>query len=151
MKTEFETPPEIIEKWRKLGFYEDMLPLLPMIPAIQVAWAEGFMQAGERRVLLQLFEETENGKEEIKRTLLGWLDERPTDEFFAETTEILSEWLAKMSSWQAAVLRDFLHASCVRVANASAVIGLKTGNQTISREERRQLELIGNQLGFTLA
>jgi hypothetical protein len=151
MKTDFEAPPEIYEEWRKLGYADETISLLPLVPAIQVAWAEGFLQAGERRTILQIFAETRNDNGEQHDALLRWLDERPSDEFFAAANGLMSRWLAKISPAQAAVLRDFLHASCLKVAGASHTIGLKTGSQTICREERRRLELLGNQLGFTLA
>lgn len=151
MRIDFENMTEIVEKWRALGGDEKTLPLLTFAPAVQVAWAEGFMQAGERRTILELFAASGLADDDLKNELLGWLDERPSDDFFAAATEILSEWLAKMSSHRSAGLRDLLHERCVKVAEASTTIGLRPGTRAVSREERRQLELIGNQLGFTLA
>ena len=151
MRIDFENNAEIVEKWRALGGDEKTLPLLTFVPAVQVAWAEGFVQAGERRTILELFAASGLADDDLDKELLGWLDERPSDDFFAAATEILSEWLAKMSSQLSAGLRDLLHERCVKVAQASMTIGLRPGNRAVSREERRQLELIGNQLGFTLA
>ena len=151
MRIDFENMTEIVEKWRDLGGTDKTLPLLGFVPAVQVAWAEGFMQAGERRTILALYAASGIADDDLEKELLGWLDERPSDDFFAAATEILSEWLAKMSSHQSAGLRDLLHERCMKVAEASTTIGLRPGTRAVSREERRQLELIGNQLGFTLA
>jgi hypothetical protein len=151
MKNAFEMPAEIVEKWRGLGFDGNSSTLLLFVPAVRAAWAEGFLQAAERRTILQIFEQVGAKDENSYKTLLEWLDERPSDEFFAAATEVLSEWLAKISSRRAAVFKGFLHVSCLKVASASATIGLKTGRQAICREEQRELARIGNQLGFTLA
>jgi hypothetical protein len=151
MKTNFEQSPKTVEKWEAMGFHAETVSLLALIPALRVAWAEGFLQTSERRVLLQIFEQLEIPHGKGFHELLGWLDERPSDSFFDSATDILSESLAKTDSKNGAVLRDFLHRSCLKVADASWEIGLKRDSQTICREERQELEKVGARLGFSFA
>lgn len=151
MKINFEQSPKIVEKWESLGFHAETVSLLALVPAVRVAWAEGFLQTSERRVILQIFEELEIPRGKGFYELLGWLDERPSDNFFDSATDILSESLVKIDSKKSAELRDFLHRSCVKVADASWEIGLKRDNRTICREERLELEKVGTRLGFSFA
>ncbi len=151
MKINFEQSPKTVEKWEKLGFHAETVSLLALVPAVRIAWAEGFLQTSERRVILQMFEELEIPHGKGFHELLGWLDERPSDKFFDSATDILSESLVKMDSEKGAELRDFLHRSCLKVADASWEIGLKRDSQTICREERLELEKVGTRLGFSFA
>lgn len=151
MKTNFEQFPEIVEKWKNLGFHAETVSLLKLIPTVRVAWAEGFLQMSERRVILQIYERLELTGDKAFNELLGWLDERPSDWFFDSATDILSEWLAMMDARNRAELKRFLRLSCLKVADASRQIGLKRNNQAICREERLELEKVGARLGFSFA
>lgn len=149
-----QLPTNLSKKWQTLGFAPKSFRLLLLAPPVQTAWAEGFLQAAERRAILK-FAETEAGispegaeYEELEH----WLDVRPPDELFAEMSEILGEWLAAMPKtdgeyWRAALLRI-----CLEVAHASPDIGLLRRNRPpIRREEQRQIEEISRRLGITSA
>lgn len=151
MYINFDKSPETYKNWSKLGFAPETAPLLALLPAVQVAWAEGFLQTSERRIILQIFEELEIPMGRGFHEVLDWLEERPSDEFFDSATDILSNSMVKMESNEYAKLRDFLHRSCLKVADASAKIGLTKNSENICREERKQINKIGRRLGFSFA
>lgn len=146
----FERIPGTIEKWQELGFETAALPLVFYVPLVQVAWAEGFLQASERRKILQFARENDLSETLIDEELLIWFDERPADDFFAAATEILRELLAEMTPQESDKWREKLHTACLEVASASTKIGILRDREKISHEERRELEQIGNNLGFSL-
>jgi hypothetical protein len=81
--------------------------------------------------------------------LIGWFDERPSEEFFACSIEHLRELLENIPVKQAVRLRMLLQFGCVEVAQAAGDIGLLRGGSNIRREEREQLQHIGERLGLS--
>lgn len=150
MKTDYKLSLQVIEKGAELGYSPDKLPLLFLVPFVQVAWAEGFVQAVERKTILSFAEnfsiKTDHSDYE---QLIGWFDERPTDEFFAQSIEDLRELLENIPANQAVRLRTMLQFGCVETARAAGDIGLLRGRSSIRREEREHLRHIGEQLGLT--
>jgi hypothetical protein len=150
MKSKIDRSPEIEIEWSKLGYPPETLRLLLLVPLVQTAWAEGFVQACERKTILKFAEELEvNGAAAEYLHLLEWFENRPSEEFFARATELLRGWLAEMPPEQSEKIRRVLFAGCFDVASASTEIGIKKQGQRISREERRELGLIGEKLGLT--
>lgn len=152
MKVEkYEIPSEVFEVTAELGYSPQKLPLLFMIPLIQVAWAEGFVQAGEKRVIRRYAENFQiKGDEENLRQLGIWLDERPSDEFCSESLEDLQIILVNIPAKQAAHLRRILQTGCIEVANAAGEIGLLRNRSNIQREEKELLKDLGDRLGLKI-
>jgi hypothetical protein len=100
MPKNLQMPKNIIEKWEVLGFAAHTFRLLLLAPPVQTAWAEGFLQAGERRAI-EKFAETEFGfaadSLEIAELKI-WLDERPTGDLFEKMNLLLNEWLEDLPS-----------------------------------------------------
>ena len=46
--------PELLNDLQELGFTPDTIQLLPIVPILQVAWAEGGVSAAERKLIVQL-------------------------------------------------------------------------------------------------
>src|SRR5688572_21881559 len=46
--------PELLKELQELGFTPDTVVLLPLVPLVQVAWAEGGVSDAERKLILQL-------------------------------------------------------------------------------------------------
>lgn len=149
MKTDYVFPIQVKEKGAELGYAPEKLPLLFLVPFVQVAWAEGFVQANEQKAILRFAANLNiNADHSDYEKLLGWFDERPAEEFFARSIEDLRELLAGIPPKQAARLRTMLQFGCLEVAQASGDIGLLRGRSSIRREERQQLEHIGERLGL---
>lgn len=150
MKTNYKFPFQVIEKGANLGYAPAKLPLLFLVPFVQVAWAEGFVQAAERRAILRFAENFNVLTDDDNHAQLNeWLDERPSDEFFSESCADLRELLEDIPPKHAARLRSMLQFGCVEVANAAGDIGLLRGRSSVRREEREHLRHIGEQLGLT--
>ena len=152
MRDDKRFPPQVTAKGEELGYAPDWLPLLFLVPSLQVAWAEGFMQVAEQKAILR-FAASIGVKPDhpAYEKLLEWFDERPEDEFFSRSVEDLGELLAGVTAKQAARLRSMLQFSCVEVAHASGDIGLLRGRSNIRREERDALQSIGARLGLSPA
>ena len=152
METDYQFSFQVLEKGVQLGYAPDQLPLLFLVPFVQVAWAEGFMQASEQKAILRFAANlrVNAGHSDFDR-LPGWFKERPAEEFFERSIEDLRELLADIPANQAARLRSMLQFGCVEVAHAAGDIGLLRGRSSVRREERELLGRIGEQLGFTSA
>src|SRR3990172_9350202 len=46
--------PELLQELHDLGFTPDTVGLLPLVPVIQMAWAEGGIKTAERELILRL-------------------------------------------------------------------------------------------------
>ena len=149
MKPDYQFPLSVLEKGAELGYAPGKLPLLFLVPFVQVAWAEGFVQANEQKAILRFAANLGISDEHTEfERLIGWFDERPTEEFFDRSLEDLRELLASIPAKQAARLRSMLQFGCVEVAHASGEIGLLRGRSNIRREERELLQNLGARLGL---
>lgn len=149
MKPEYAFSIQVTEKAEKLGYAPDKLPMLFLIPFVKVAWAEGFVQANEQKAILSFAGNLRVNQDHADyEKLLKWFDERPDEDFFDRSIEDLRSLLADIPPKQAARLRAMLQFGCVEVAHASGDIGLLRGRSNIRREEREELQRIGERLGL---
>ena len=148
MKTDTKLTPQMIEKGLDLGYAPERLPLLFLVPFVQIAWAEGAVQAGEQRAILRFAENFDLAGTPAYERLLAWFDERPDEDFFDSSTRDLRELLDRIPVKQAARLRAMLQFGCVEVAHASGAAGFLRGGSNIQREERENLLHIGERLGL---
>jgi len=149
MKNDYQFPPQVIEKGSELGYQPEKLPLLFLVPFVQVAWAEGHVQASEQKAILNFAGNLSvNAEHSDYEQLLKWFDERPTDQFFERSIDDLRALLENIPANQATRLRSMLQFGCVEVAQAAGDIGLLRGRSNIRREERDQLLYIGERLGL---
>lgn len=152
MNDEYQFAPQVKERGEELGYAPEFLPLLFLVPFVQVAWAEGFVQAGEQKAILRFAArlQVKPGHPAFEK-LLEWFDERPEDDFFDGSLEDLRELLASVPPKEAARLRAMLQFGCVETAHASSDIGLLRGRTAVRREEREVLEFISQRLGLSPA
>ena len=151
MTKDLQIPIVLTQKWQTLGFTPKAFCLLLVAPPVQTAWAEGFLQAAERRAILKFAERQVGISPEDAEfdELEHWLDVRPSDEMFAAMFEILGEWLDVMPKADGEFWRNALLRICLEVARASPDIGLLRHNRPlIHREEQRTIEDISRRLGI---
>lgn len=73
----------VIEELLNVGIHPGMIRALSIVPAVQVAWANGFIERKERAAVLKaahaagICEDSTTG-----RLLVSWLDEEPSDDLF---------------------------------------------------------------------
>ena len=136
------TDPESLLELEALGFTPETVSLLPLVPAVQVAWAEGGISAAERDLLVQLARRRgiEAGSA-ADRTLDGWLTARPDARVFQQATRLIRAMLGAPGAPD--LTADDLVAYCESIAAAS---GGLLGRNRVSAEERRLLTALADEL-----
>jgi len=99
---------------------EDFDKLIPLVPLIKTAWAEGRVTKRERELI---FEAAKNmgiqpGSNSYRR-LSEWFDLHPTDEFYDESLELLRGEFEKLPEEERTLRRLDVLSDCVNVAEAS--------------------------------
>lgn len=136
--------PEVIKELAALGFTTDTVDLLPLMPLIQVAWADGDVSDAERQLIMRLARS--RGIAEASAAdgqLSAWLATRPDAQVFTRSTRLIRAMLTSQTPAQAGVTPDELVRYCEEIAAASGgILGMKK----ISVEERALLAQIATEL-----
>ncbi len=129
--------PALLQELEALGFTPDTVNLLPIVPIVQVAWAEGGVSDDERALILQFARERGvQGGSAADRQLQQWLAERPSEDVFSRATRLIRAMLDHPEGQSKALsLEDLVH-RCEEIAAASGGI---LGFGKISSEERALL------------
>ena len=136
--------PVMLQELEALGFTPDTVSLLPLVPIVQVAWAEGGVSDDERRLIVQ-FARGRNIREgsPADQQLSAWLEQRPSEAVFARATRLIRAMLdhpgGQAGSWS---IDELIH-HCEEIAEASGGI---LGFHKISGEERALLGRIQTAL-----
>jgi tellurite resistance protein len=139
------TDPELLKELETLGFTQETVVLLPLLPAVQVAWADGGVSPAERELIVQLARRRGvDAGSAADRTLNAWLVARPRDDVFATATRLIRAILASPEAPGAPDLTaDELLTHYESIAAAS---GGLLGRNRISAEERRLLTALTAEL-----
>ena len=135
--------PEMVQELQDLGFTPDTVELLPLMPAIQMAWAEGGVTSQERATLVSLARArgvAEGSPGDVQ--LHNWLDSRPDDQVFARAMRLINALLERGHGLK--IDADDLVKFSEEVALASGGILGIIGR--ISREEKELLKTLATQL-----
>lgn len=130
--------PQLLEELEALGFTPDTVVLLPLVPLVQVAWAEGGVTDAERKLIVKLART--RGIEEgtaADRLLAEWLDRRPAEHVFADATRLIRAMLEDPK--QGSLRAEDLVKHCESIAAASGGV---FGINRVSGEERQLLETL---------
>jgi hypothetical protein len=136
--------PVMLQELEALGFTPDTASLLPLVPIVQVAWAEGGVSDDERKLIVQ-FARGRNIPEgsAADDQLATWLEQRPSEDVFARATRLIRAMLdhpeGQTGSWS---IDELLH-HCEEIAEASGGI---LGFHRISGEEKALLGRIQSAL-----
>jgi hypothetical protein len=138
------TDPEVLRELQSLGFTPDTIALLPLMPVLQVAWAEGGVTPVERH----LIEKLANARgiapgSGADAQLMDWLANRPSDAVFSGAARLIHALLESGSSLTSDLTADGLVDYCEQVASVSGGI---FGLGRVSREERDLLASIARDL-----
>lgn len=82
--------PRALQELHDLGFTVDTVALLPLIPALQMAWAEGGVAAGDRQTLMNVARARgiANGSA-AHQQLTEWSGRRPDDAVFSHANRLI--------------------------------------------------------------
>lgn len=129
-----------------LGFTADTVVLLPLVPVIELAWAEGGITAAERQRLVSLARS--RGVEEgstADRQLSEWMKTRPAPEVFDKAGRLIAALLSSEALVTQGLTADQLVSYCEQIASASGgLFGLPI--RAVSLEERELLTRIAADL-----
>lgn len=83
------TDAELGDALKALGMDPASWRSLPLLPLVQVAWADGEVQEAERDLILRLAEERFNLEDEGRRMLRNWLSHKPSQAYVHRGQEVL--------------------------------------------------------------
>jgi hypothetical protein len=134
----------LVSELLALGFTPETISLLPLVPVLQVAWAEGGVTPVERDLVEKLA--TARGiapGSPADAQLMDWLANKPSEEVFAGASRLIGAMLAEGATIVADLNADTLVSYCEQVAAAS---GGFLGRGRVSADERGLLSSIAADL-----
>ena len=135
--------PEMLRELAALGFTPETIPLLPLIPVLQVAWAEAGISTAERALILGLARTRGIAEDSpADRQLALWLDIRPSEDTFHKATRLIRAMLEAPEHRVDLSAHDLID-YCDKIAHAS---GGLFGIGAVSPEERAALKEISSAL-----
>ena len=136
--------PEMLQELQALGFTPDTVILLPLVPVIQMAWADGSVAPAETALIVKLARSrgiTEGSAAD--GVLSEWLTRPPDPQVVASATRLIRGMLAAQPPDHPDLTADDLVRYCESIAEASGGI---FGIHRISAEERALLTTIAAAL-----
>ena len=91
--------PELLKDLQELGFTADTVSLLPLMPLLQVAWAEGGVSPQERRLIVDLARRrgiTDGSPADAQ--LSEWLTRSPDTSVFRRAERLIAAVLAAITA-----------------------------------------------------
>jgi tellurite resistance protein len=132
--------PALLREIELLGFTPETVALLPLVPILQVAWAEGGVSPEERKMILEVARTRGIVAESAAdRQLADWLAHKPPQDVFIRAGRLISAMLAAHSGEAGALTADDLVKHAESIAAASGGI---FGMNKISKEERAAIAQI---------
>ena len=139
--------PALLKELQDLGFTPDTVVLLPLVPMLEVAWAEGGITPAERDLLVRFA----RGRGVVDDSVAGqqlsaWMTNRPDPSVFFHARRLTAALLADSAAQiTRGLTADDLVAYCEKIAAASGgILGLRLGS--ISLEEKSLLARIASDL-----
>lgn len=138
--------PALLKELEELGFSTETVSLLPLVPVLRVAWAEGGITPAERDLLVRLARSrgiSEGGAAD--RQLLAWMAHRPDAAVFTRAGRLIRAMLDSGSGEAADLSPESLVEYCEQIAAAS---GGLLGIGRVSTEEKQLLASIAQELSI---
>jgi hypothetical protein len=135
--------PSLLQDLEALGFTPETVALLPLVPVVQMAWAEGGVTDAERKLLIQLARSRGIMAGGVAdRMLADWMERRPSADVFERAMRLVRAMLAAPGR-EGALSADDLVKYAEDIASASGGI---FGINKISSEERALLDSLARDL-----
>jgi hypothetical protein len=136
--------PAMLEELQQLGFTPDTIALLPLVPLLQVAWAEGGVSTAERAAICSLARTRGIAAgTAADHQLTQWLDMRPSADTFGKAMRLIAAMVEHPSEGHADITAEDLMKYCEQIAHAS---GGLFGIGSVSAEEQAAMQQIARQL-----
>jgi hypothetical protein len=135
----------VLQDLGELGFDRDTAILLPILPLVEIAWAEGGVSSRERDLIFELARARGVQPDTpAYQKLSEWLSVHPDDDFFTKTREANARMIAALPADQREASTRDLASQSKRVAEASGGI---FGLGKISPGEAQLIDKIVAELG----
>ena len=136
--------PDVLRDIAELGFTADTVSLLPLVPILQVAWAEGGISPAERNLIIDVARHRDIAEgSPADRQLAEWLAHQPSADVFSRADRLVAVMLAAGSNPTHDLSADDLVKYCESIAHASGGI---LGLGKVSAGERAAIEQIQKAL-----
>ena len=129
------TKPAVLEKLMELGIRAETVAALSIVPLVEVAWADGELDAKERRAIVDRAGVARGSAEGA--LLEAWLDRRPDPKLLTAWTHLVQGMCEHLDADGAARLKTGLLERAAAVAAASG--GLLGVGSKVSRSEAAML------------
>ena len=136
--------PQMIQELEWLGFTPETVALLPLVPLIQMAWAEGGVSAAEQKLIMQLaWTRGIADGSAADQQLAAWLSSPPDPKVFSSASRLIRATLDSEARGADPLTAHELVTYCEEIAAASGGI---FGINRVSSEERALLSEIASDL-----
>ena len=136
--------PGLIKDLGELGFTPETVKVLPLMPIVQLAWAEGGVSPEERKLLVSLARNRGISEGSPADLLLAdWMARAPAPEIFSNAMRLIRAMLDAAPAGGDAITADDIMRYCESIAAASGGI---FGIGKVSSEERATLAQIAAEL-----
>ena len=136
--------PALLQELNDLGFTPETVSLLPLVPLLQMAWAEGGITGAERGLLVRLARSRGIAEgTEADRQLSVWMITQPDEAVFVRATRLIRAMLDSRSPETSDLSAEELVEYCERIAAASGGI---FGIGRVSADEKKLLSSIAEDL-----
>jgi hypothetical protein len=136
--------PALVRELQDLGFTPDTIGLLPLVPVVQVAWAEGGITPAERDLIVRLARSRGIAPgSAADNQLTQWMTTRPADALFARAGGLIRAMLDSGSEQTGDLSVDDLVKQCEAIAATSGGV---LGIGRMSAEERALVARIAEDL-----
>jgi uncharacterized tellurite resistance protein B-like protein len=119
------------------------LPLLFLVPLVQIAWAHGAISPRERQLVFEAARiEGIDERDALNDRLADWMLNQPSRKFFDDCLELINEKLSQMTVREREQRKAGILAFGKRVAASAGGKSLMDIDHHISSEERETLDEI---------
>ena len=140
---------DLLAKLRAAGFGPSHVAIVPVLPALEIAWSDGAVGKAEGELLKEQLRRYSDGQQpspEATAKLDEFLVTRPPDQLFDQARRVAQIAVSKASEDRRRELTARMMADAKAVAEAS---GGLLGLGTVSTPERRALEALAAALGVS--
>ena len=136
------TDPELSRELAEMGFTPETVKLLPLIPILEMAWAEGEVTTAERKMVVDVARGRgieAGGTADLQ--LADWLDRRPEDSVFRRAGRLINALFESGGRFH--ITPDDIIKYCEAIADVS---GGLFGIRRVSSDERATLSRIASEI-----
>jgi hypothetical protein len=134
--------PEVLDRLIDLDIHPETVAALSLVPLVEVAWADGSLDASERGAVLERADTAGFAPGSIERALLEtWLSRKPEPKLLRAWVHLVEGLCEQMSPQEVAALREGLLDKARAVAGASGgFLGLGSKISAKEADVIRRLE-----------